>query len=113
MEEVDLLVKNAIILTMDPGNRILEDGYICVREHAIVDLGSGNPEHIDAKKVISAEGSIVMPGLINGHTHAAMALFRGLADDLPLMDWLNNYIFPVEKKMDADFVYVGSLLGCA
>ena len=54
-----------------------------------------------------------MPGLINGHTHAAMSLFRGLADDLPLMEWLNNYIFPVESKMDADFVFTGTLLACA
>ena len=55
----------------------------------------------------------MLPGLINGHTHAAMSLFRGLADDLPLMEWLNNYIFPVESKMDGEFIYVGTLLACA
>jgi 5-methylthioadenosine/S-adenosylhomocysteine deaminase len=54
-----------------------------------------------------------MPGLINCHTHAPMTLFRGLADDLPLMEWLDNYIFPVESRIDADFVYSGALLACA
>ena len=54
-----------------------------------------------------------MPGLINGHTHAAMSMFRGLADDLPLMEWLNQYIFPAESHMDGAFVYDGTLLACA
>jgi 5-methylthioadenosine/S-adenosylhomocysteine deaminase len=56
---------------------------------------------------------VVLPGLINGHTHAAMTLFRGLADDLPLMDWLQNHIFPAEQKLTADWVYWGTLLACA
>ncbi|RJR41426.1 MAG: amidohydrolase [Desulfobacteraceae bacterium] len=66
-----------------------------------------------AKRVIDAGGGIVLPGLVNGHTHASMTLFRGLADDLPLMEWLNNYIFPIERKMDNDFVKTGALLACA
>jgi len=67
----------------------------------------------DAKKVVDAKGGLVLPGLVNGHTHAAMTLFRGLADDLPLMEWLTKYIFPVEKKMDTAFVKTGALLACA
>jgi 5-methylthioadenosine/S-adenosylhomocysteine deaminase len=63
--------------------------------------------------MLDAKGGLILPGLINGHTHAAMTLFRGLADDLPLMEWLNNYIFPAESRMDADFVYSGTLLACA
>jgi len=71
------------------------------------------PFHISAVVMIKAKDGLVMPGLINGHTHAAMSLFRGLADDLPLMEWLNHYIFPVESRMDADFVFTGALLACA
>ena len=54
-----------------------------------------------------------MPGLINTHTHAAMTCFRGLADDLPLMSWLNDHIFPAEAKLDEQRVYAGTLLACA
>ena len=67
-----------------------------------------------AKKEIDAAGCVVMPGLINGHTHAAMSLFRGIADDLPLERWLSDYIFPAEKNnLDDDFVYWGTKLACA
>ena len=62
---------------------------------------------------MDVDNGLILPGLVNGHTHAAMTLFRGLADDLPLMDWLNNYIFPAESRMDADFVFTGTLLACA
>ncbi len=113
MEEVDILVKDALIITLDEKNSILQSGYLCVKDATIVDIGHENPEKIRAKRVLSAHNGILMPGLVNGHTHVAMTLFRGLADDLPLMDWLNNYIFPVERNMDADFVYTGALLGCA
>jgi 5-methylthioadenosine/S-adenosylhomocysteine deaminase len=68
---------------------------------------------IKATKIIDAKGGLVLPGLVNGHTHAAMTLFRGLADDLPLMQWLENYIFPAERNMDAEFVYTGTLLALA
>ncbi|MBW2156888.1 MAG: amidohydrolase, partial [Deltaproteobacteria bacterium] len=66
-----------------------------------------------ADKIIDAKGGLVLPGLVNGHTHAAMTLFRGLADDLPLMQWLENYIFPAERNMDAEFVYTGTQLALA
>lgn len=68
---------------------------------------------IKADKIIDAKGGLVLPGLVNGHTHAAMTLFRGLADDLPLMQWLENYIFPAERNMDAEFVYTGTQLALA
>jgi 5-methylthioadenosine/S-adenosylhomocysteine deaminase len=76
-------------------------------------IGKGEKDSIKAKKDLDTHGGLILPGLINSHTHAAMSLFRGLADDLPLMEWLHNYIFPVEGKMDADFVRVGTLLACA
>ena len=62
---------------------------------------------------MDAGGGAVLPGLINTHTHAAMTLLRGLADDLPLMDWLENHIFPAERRMTGEWVYWGTLLACA
>jgi len=112
-KSVDLCVHNATILTMNPKDPVVENGYLCVKGETIHNLGKGNPGAYEAAKSIDAQGGLVLPGLINGHTHAPMTLFRGLADDLPLMDWLNHYIFPVERNMDADFVKVGSLLACA
>jgi 5-methylthioadenosine/S-adenosylhomocysteine deaminase len=113
MDEFDLLIKNGIILTMDRDGSIVNPGYVAVKGDRIEGIGTGDVKSAGAKKVIDAKGGLVLPGLINGHTHAAMTLFRGLADDLPLMEWLNNYIFPAESRMDADFVYVGTLLACA
>jgi 5-methylthioadenosine/S-adenosylhomocysteine deaminase len=109
----DLVIQNGTILTMDPENRVIENGSLCVSGDTISQLGDQPPESHDALKTIDAKGGLILPGLINGHTHAAMSLFKGLADDLPLMEWLNRYIFPVEKNMDADFIHTGTLLACA
>ncbi|HEN21272.1 MAG TPA: amidohydrolase [Desulfobacteraceae bacterium] len=113
MQPVDIIIKNGTILTMAGQAGIMEDSSICIQGDTISYIGK-NPDKTDsATKIIDANGGLIMPGLINGHTHAAMTLFRGLADDLPLMLWLNKYIFPVEARMDADFVYTGTLLACA
>jgi 5-methylthioadenosine/S-adenosylhomocysteine deaminase len=108
----DLLIQNGTVLTMDRNNTVIENGCVCVREDRITHVGK-RQEETHALTTIDARGGLILPGLVNGHTHAAMTLFRGLADDLPLMQWLNNYIFKVEAKMDEDFVYVGTLLACA
>ena len=113
MERFDLLLKGGTILTMDKQASLIPRGHLAVRGDRIAALGDGDGEGIQAKKVIDARGGLILPGLINAHTHAAMTLFRGLADDLPLMEWLTNYIFPVESRMDGDFVKTGSLLACA
>jgi 5-methylthioadenosine/S-adenosylhomocysteine deaminase len=113
MPEADLLIKNGTLLTMDARASIIENGFVAVAGDIISHVGAKHGSPMKAKKVIDAKGGIILPGLINGHTHAAMSLFRGLADDLPLMEWLNNYIFPVESRMDEDFVYTGTLLACA
>ncbi len=113
MEHLDVLIKNGTILTMDPQNAIIKEGVLGIQGDTISYIGSGEKKEFQAKRIIDAKGGLVLPGLINGHTHAAMTLFRGLADDLPLMEWLNNYIFPAESRMDADFVYSGTLLACA
>jgi 5-methylthioadenosine/S-adenosylhomocysteine deaminase len=109
---VDLMIQNGTVLTMDPHNTVIENGSVCVQGERITHVGE-KPAESHALMTIDARGGLILPGLVNGHTHAAMTLFRGLADDLPLMEWLNDYIFRVERKMDGDFVYVGTLLACA
>jgi len=113
MTGADILVHNGTILTMDSQNKIISNGILAISGNKISYIGKDEKGSIKAKKKLDTQGGLILPGLINSHTHAAMSLFRGLADDLPLMEWLNNYIFPVEGKMDADFVRVGTLLACA
>jgi len=113
MNKADIIIFNGTVVTMDSQERIIPDGLLAISNGTIRIIEKGNKGSIQAEKELDAEGGLILPGLINGHTHAAMTLFRGLADDLPLMTWLNNYIFPVEGKMDANFVRVGTLLACA
>jgi len=113
MKSFDIVLKNGTILTMDPSNPIIDNGAIGINGDLISFIGKLNEHSINAKKVIDAKKGLILPGLINGHTHAAMTLFRGLADDLPLMEWLNNHIFPAESRINSDFVYTGTLLACA
>ena len=113
MNKADILVHNGTILTMDRQNNIIHNGMVAISGSTISYIGKDKKNSIKAKKDLDTQGGLILPGLINSHTHAAMSLFRGLADDLPLMEWLHNYIFPVEGKMDADFVRVGTLLACA
>jgi 5-methylthioadenosine/S-adenosylhomocysteine deaminase len=111
---VDLIITNGILMTMDPDDRVIDRGAVAVAGDTITALGStADIAGTDAKETIDAKGGIIMPGLVNTHTHAAMTLFRGLADDLPLMDWLNDHIFPAEALLDRNKVHAGSLLGCA
>jgi len=113
VNEVDVIIKDGTILTMDPHQPLIEKGFLCIRGDTISAVEKGDLREFRAGKTIDAKGGLILPGLINGHTHAAMTLFRGLADDLPLMDWLNHYIFPVESRMDREFVRTGTLLACA
>jgi len=113
MNKSDILLHNGTILTMDSQNNIIHNGMVAISGSTISYIGKDKKDSIKAKKDLDTQGGLILPGLINSHTHAAMTLFRGLADDLPLMEWLHNYIFPVEGKMDADFVRVGTLLACA
>ena len=112
VQQFDIIIKNGTILTMDSENSVFEKGSLLINGDTIAHVGDLE-ESAQAPKVIDAHGGLILPGLINGHTHAAMSLFRGLADDLPLMEWLNRYIFPAEARMDADFVHTGALLACA
>jgi len=113
MRSFDIVIRNGTILTMDAAGSLITNGIVGIDGESISYIGQENGDLINAKTVIDARKGIIMPGLINGHTHAAMTLFRGLADDLPLMDWLNNYIFPAESRIDSDFVFTGTQLACA
>jgi len=112
MDSSDICITNASVLTMCPEPEYLDSVNIHIKDGKIVYVGTESPKY-NAKKTIDAKNCLVIPGLVNAHTHVSMSLFRGLADDLPLMTWLNDYIFPVERKMDAEFVYVGALIGIA
>ena len=114
----DLLVTGATIVTMDADRRVIEGGFLAVRGDSIVAIGEQVitvfPKGMTAEKTIDARGKIVMPGLINGHTHIPMTLMRGLKDDVTLDDWLRKYIFPAEaRNVTEDYVRWGSRLGLA
>jgi 5-methylthioadenosine/S-adenosylhomocysteine deaminase len=112
-EKVDLLITSGTVITMDAQRRVLDDGAIAVRADSIVAVGprAELETKYAAAKVINARGMLVMPGLINGHTHAAMSLFRGIAEDLSLDEWLHAYIFPAEaRNVTEDFAAWGTRL---
>jgi len=111
----DLIIKGKYVVTMDPDSTIIKEGAVVVKDSAIIAIGSQNNilSHYRAKKIIEGKNRVVMPGLINGHSHAAMTLLRGIAEDLSLHEWLNKYIFPAEVKfVDANFVRIGTELAC-
>src|SRR6185503_9504137 len=97
---VDLIIRGGTVVTMDSERRVLENGGVAIKGGRLVEIGSA--ADIDrkyaAREVVNAAGKVVIPGLINGHTHVPMTLFRGLADDLDLQEWLTKYIFPAEAK---------------
>ncbi len=99
---------------MDGERPVIERGYLTVDAGRITEIGEFDDTTPvpDARDHVDLNGKLLMPGLVNAHTHAAMTIFRGLADDLPLMDWLNHYIFPVERELTAEWVYWGSMLAC-
>ena len=113
-DKVDLLVTGGTVVTMDSQRRVIEDGAVAIRGDSIVAVGprAEIESRFEAAQTIDAHGALVMPGLINGHAHAAMSLFRGLADDLALDEWLQKYIFPAEaRNVTPDFVEWGTRLG--
>ena len=111
--DVDLIVTGGTVVTVDAAGRVIENGAVAIdgADIAAVDTAAAIAKQFRARETIDASGQIVLPGLINTHTHAPMVLYRGLADDLPLMEWLNNYIFPAESKtVSPEFVRAGTRL---
>ena len=112
---IDLIIKGEYVVTMDASGTVYEQGAVAVDEGLILAIGPAAEIEAgyQAVEVLDGGSRIVMPGLINGHSHAAMTLLRGVADDLALMDWLNNYIFPAEVEfVDPEFVRIGTELAC-
>ena len=112
-EACDLLLTNATVLTMDDRFTIHPNSAVAVAGDSLVAVG---PDAVTrpARETLDCRGRVVMPGLVNAHTHAAMALLRGLADDLRLDVWLMGYMMPVEREfVSPDFVRLGTRLGCA
>lgn len=110
----DLIVSGGTVLTMAGPN--IENGAVAIRAGEIVAVGPAADvlDRFSAAETIDARGGAILPGLVNAHTHAPMALYRGIADDRELMDWLQNYIFPAEaRNVDAEFVRWGTLLAAA
>lgn len=111
----EILISNGMLLTMEEGLPVIENGAVRIRGNEITDCGpagavddQGDFMHIDAK------GGIIMPGLVNGHTHSPMSMFRGLADDLPLDVWLNEHIFPAEaSRVNSESARLWTLHSCS
>ncbi len=113
---LDHLIYNAVLVTVNADFEIIDNGYIGIEKGRISCIGKGKDDADlpDARNRTDAKGGIVMPGLVNTHTHLPMTLFRGLADDLPLMTWLNDHIFPAEAAhINPESVYWSTLLACA
>lgn len=109
----DLLLTNATVLTMDEAFTVHRGGAIAIEGDSIVAVGPG-AAGVQARDTIDCAGRVVMPGLVNAHTHVPMSLLRGLADDLRLDVWLMGYMMPVEREfVDPDFVRLGTRLACA
>lgn len=113
----DILITGGTLLTMSEKMEIIENPVIGIKDGIIAAI-SANADHqnisLNAKEVIDASDCIIMPGLVNTHTHLPMVCFRGMADDLPLMEWLSGHIFPAEARfVNKKMVYDGALLAMA
>ncbi len=114
-EAVSLLISGAWVLTLNPKEEVFAPGAVAMEGADIVAVGPAaelKKRFAPAQELDYPQG-LILPGLINAHTHAAMSLFRGLADDLPLEEWLTSYIFPAESRLKGEFVYWGTKLAVA
>jgi len=107
MENKNILIKDATIISNE-----IKKSSLLIQNDKIVEI-SNKLSINDADEVINATGKVLMPGLVNTHTHLSMTLMRGLADDMPLDTWLNNYIWPVEAELNPEYCYAGALVACA
>jgi 5-methylthioadenosine/S-adenosylhomocysteine deaminase len=114
-EPADWIWSARYVVTMDAGRRVIENGAVAIRADRIAGVGTlaEIETKFQARQRIKTPEALIAPGLINTHTHAAMSLFRGIANDLRLQDWLEKYIFPAEaKNVNAEFVRWGTRLAC-
>lgn len=114
-QNVDLIIQGDHVVTMDTDGTVYTDAAIAVDEGIIIAIGPASEilSTYQSNKQLEGNNRVVMPGLINGHSHAAMTLLRGMAEDMALLDWLTKYIFPAELEfVDAEFVRIGTELAC-
>jgi 5-methylthioadenosine/S-adenosylhomocysteine deaminase len=109
-----ILIRGATVLTMEGHDSVFEDGVIAIAGDRIAAAGSAGslPEGFKADREIDGAGMVALPGFVNCHTHAAMTLMRSYADDMPLMMWLSEKIWPLEEKLTPDDIYWGTMLCC-
>jgi 5-methylthioadenosine/S-adenosylhomocysteine deaminase len=115
MKEVDYIIGGDYVLPMDKGLTVIKDGAVAIKGPEIIEVGTSAEifKKYIPEAVMKEEGSVVIPGLINTHTHAAMVYFRGIADDLPLKDWLENHIWPAENRwLGPEFISDAIELAC-
>jgi len=114
-DAIDLIIEGDYVITMDDSGSVIQSGAVAIDDGLIIAIGPAAEINsaYNANGHLEGSNRVVMPGLINGHSHAAMTLLRGVADDLDLMDWLQNYIFPAEVEfVDDEFVRIGTELAC-
>jgi 5-methylthioadenosine/S-adenosylhomocysteine deaminase len=112
LKEVDILIRNCTILPMN-GREIIERGFIAIKNGRISQMGEGTKtSFLKAKTTLDGHGKAALPGLVNCHTHVAMTLFRGIAEDKPFDEWWKEIIWPLEQKLKRSHIYNGALLGC-
>src|SRR5689334_20790115 len=115
-QQADIILSNALILTMDENLTQYSPGAVAVKGDSIIAVGNEDEikKEYSATEALDCKGKVLMPGLINAHTHVPMTLLRGLADDLRLDVWLMGYMLPVEREfVSPDFVRLGTQLACA
>lgn len=110
----DILIQGATVLTMEGHDSVINDGEIAIAADRIISVGKRGsaPADFEAARVIDGSGMVAMPGFVNCHTHSAMTLLRSYADDMPLMKWLNEKIWPLEEKLQQEDFYWGAMLCC-
>lgn len=111
----DLLVRADVALTQDEARTVITDAGVAISEGMIAEIGQYEDlnSQFEPESRLDLSGKMVMPGLVNGHTHLPMTLFRGFADDMPLMEWLENHIWPVEMQLNDEMLEIGAHIGCA
>ncbi len=116
MQDVDIILEHATVVTMDASYTVIEDGAIAITGERItaVDTSGAIAQSYRAEETIDCAGKVIIPGLVNTHTHAPMTLLRGLADDLRLDVWLLGYMLPTEREfVTPEFVELGTRIACA
>src|SRR5580704_6773593 len=108
---MDIVIRGGTIVTCDDADRVIEQGDVLVRGRDIIEVKAGEAATFGVTRVVDAEGCAVVPGLVQAHVHLCQVLMRGMADDLPLLEWLRKRIWPLEAAHDEASVGASAELG--